>query len=137
MALHFDDISINTILGEGSFVKGDLHINGFTRIDGDIDGNLDTDGRVIIGAGSKIRGDIDALSATIGGIVLGNITVKESVDLQENSIVIGDIVARHVQIADKVIFHGHCISISEEEAFAVASEKFLQGKAIASKVEKI
>ena len=40
MALRFDDISINTLIGNGSFVQGDLKVNGFIRIDGDIDGNL-------------------------------------------------------------------------------------------------
>ena len=47
MALKIDDISINTIIGSGSSISGDVHINGFIRIDGDIDGNLETDGNVI------------------------------------------------------------------------------------------
>ena len=41
MAFRIDDISINTIIGGGSAIKGNLKINGFVRIDGDIDGNLD------------------------------------------------------------------------------------------------
>ena len=40
MAFRSDDISINTLVGSGSFVKGDMKVNGFIRIDGDIDGNL-------------------------------------------------------------------------------------------------
>jgi len=39
MASHYDDISINTLIGAGSFIKGDVHIDGFIRFDGDIDGN--------------------------------------------------------------------------------------------------
>ena len=49
MALRIDDISINTIIGHGSAISGDIKVNGFVRIDGDIDGNLETDGNVIIG----------------------------------------------------------------------------------------
>ncbi len=49
MALRIDDISINTILGHGSAITGNIKINGFVRIDGDIDGNLETDGNIIIG----------------------------------------------------------------------------------------
>lgn len=134
MALRFDDISINTLIGNGSFVKGDLHVNGFIRIDGDIDGNLETDGAVIVSKNSRIRGNISAKSAIIGGIILGDITAKESIKLLSSSAVIGDIVSRQVQIEDKVIFHGHCISIKDEIPFSSEADKFLQEKAIRNKV---
>ena len=69
-----DNISINSILGSGSSVKGDVKINGFARIDGDIDGNLETTGNIIIGEKARIRGNVTGRSVTvIGGIVLGNI----------------------------------------------------------------
>ena len=58
MALKLDDISINTLLGNGSFISGDIKVNGFVRVDGDIDGNLETDGNIIIGENAKIRGNI-------------------------------------------------------------------------------
>ena len=66
-----DNISINSILGSGSSVKGDVKINGFARIDGDIDGNLETTGNIIIGEKARIRGNVTGRSVTvIGGIVL-------------------------------------------------------------------
>ena len=58
MALRIDDISINTIIGNGSSILGDIQVNGFVRIDGNIDGNLKTDGNVIVGDNAKIRGNI-------------------------------------------------------------------------------
>lgn len=134
MALRFDDISINTLIGSGSFVKGDMHVNGFIRIDGDIDGNLETDGAVIISEKSRIRGNISAKSAIVGGIVLGDIVAKEGVKLLSSSAVVGDIVSRRVQIEDDVILHGHCISIEDEIPFNSESDKFLQEKAIKNKV---
>ncbi len=60
MALRVDDISINTIIGKGSAISGNLKVNGFIRIDGDIDGNLETDGNVIVGALARIRGNLTA-----------------------------------------------------------------------------
>ena len=43
-----DDISINTIVGAGSAITGNMKVSGFLRIDGDIDGNIQTQGRVMI-----------------------------------------------------------------------------------------
>ena len=116
MALLHDDISINTLVGKGSFIKGNLRVNGFIRIDGDIDGNLETDGNVIIGESARVRGNLSAKSVIIGGIIFGNITTKETV------------------IENNAFFQGHCISISEEEKFKIQSEKFLQNQSIISKV---
>ena len=134
MAFRSDDISINTLIGSGSFVKGDLKVNGFIRIDGDIDGNLETDGNVIISEHARFNGNVKAKSVIVGGIIMGDITAKESVKLLSSSAVIGNIIARKVQMEDKVIFHGHCISIEEEDRFNSAVEKFLQKKAIQDRV---
>jgi cytoskeletal protein CcmA (bactofilin family) len=133
MALHSDDISINTLIGDGSTVTGDLHVNGFIRIDGDINGNLETDGNIIIGEKARLHGSINARSAIIGGIVLGDIIAKEGVTLLSSAVVVGDIITRKVQMEDRVVFHGYCISLDNEQKFNTESERYLQAKVIRKK----
>ena len=70
MALLADDISINTVVGAGTKVSGDLNIAGLVRIDGDIDGNLETTGRIIIGEKARIHGNVTAKAAVIQRIEL-------------------------------------------------------------------
>ena len=130
MALKVDDISINTIIGKGSSITGNLRINGFVRLDGDINGNLETDGNIIIGDGARIKGDVKAKAVIVGGIVVGNILAQESIKLLSNSAVLGDVISRKVQIEDKATFHGHCISIKDEEQFQKTSDAYLQSRAI-------
>ena len=134
MALKIDDISINTIIGKGSSITGNLRINGFVRLDGDINGNLETDGNIIIGDGARIKGDVKAKAVIVGGIVVGNILAQESVKLLSNSAVLGDVISRKVQVEDKATFHGHLISIKDEEQFQKTSDAYLQSKAIKGKV---
>lgn len=134
MALKVDDISINTILGKGSSITGDLRINGFVRLDGDIDGNLETDGNVIIGDNARIRGDVKAKSVIISGIVVGNIIAQEGIKILSEAAVLGDVISRKVQIDDKATFNGKCISIKDEELFEKESTQYLQSKAIKEKV---
>ena len=133
MAFRSDDISINTLVGNGSFIQGNLKVNGFIRIDGDIDGDLETDGAVIISERARIRGNLTAKSAVIGGIVLGDVKAKEGVKLLSSSAVIGNIITRKVQMEDKVVFHGYCISIEDESKFEEETAKFLQAKVIRDK----
>ena len=134
MALRIDDISINTIIGKGSAISGDLKVNGFIRIDGDIDGNLETDGNVIVGENARIRGDLTAKSVIIGGIIKGNIRANESVKILAEAAVIGDVISRRVQVDGSAIIHGHCISIKDEAEFGKTSGEYLQSKAIKEKV---
>ena len=133
MAFKIDDISINTIIGGGSAIKGNLKINGFVRIDGDIDGNLETDGNVIIGENARIRGNVNAKAIIIGGIILGDIMANDSIKLLSKSVVIGDMISHKVQIDDEAFFHGQCVSIRDDENFQRISSEYLQSKAIKQK----
>ena len=134
MALRIDDISINTIIGKGSEIKGNVKVNGFVRIDGDIDGNLETDGNVIIGENARLRGNLTAKSVIIGGIIKGNIHAAESVKVLSDAAVIGDILSKKVQVEASAIFHGHCISIKDDSEYGKISGEYLQSKAIKDKV---
>ncbi len=134
MALRTDDISINTIIGKGSAISGNMKVNGFIRVDGDIDGSLETDGNVIVGENARIRGDLTAKSVIIGGIIKGNIKAAESVKVLAEAAVIGDNISRKVQVDGSAVIHGHCISIKDETEFGKTSGEYLQSKAIKEKV---
>lgn len=134
MAIFNEDISINSIIGKGSSIKGNLKINGFIRVDGDLDGDLETSGNVIVGENARIRGDIIAKSVSvIGGIVYGNIIAPDSVKLLSTSVVIGDIQTHRLQSDEKVILHGHCISLLEQNPYENAVLDWQNKKAIQEK----
>ena len=134
MAIFTDDISINTLVGAGSAISGDVKINGFVRVDGDVDGNLEASGNIIIGENSRINGNITANSAVIGGIVLGNIFAPEGLKLLSTSAIIGDISTKRLQIENNVIIHGHCIALKDEDEFNQANSQHIDERAIKSKV---
>ena len=116
MAFSFEDISINTIIGSDSFVSGNIKINGFVRVDGDIDGKIEASGNVIIGNKARVRGNISASSIVVGGIVEGDIYTK-SLLIEEN-----------------VIFNGHCICLSNQEQFETQTKSYIEQKEIQEKV---
>lgn len=133
MALFNDDISINSIIGKGSSIKGNIKINGFIRIDGDLDGDLETTGNVIVGENARIRGNIQALSITIGGIVKGNITASSFVHLLSSSAVIGDVQSHKIMADEDAVLHGHCISLAEDQSYQEAVKYWQSSRSISSK----
>ena len=134
MAFSFEDISINTIIGSDSFVSGNIKINGFVRVDGDIDGKIEASGNVIIGNKARVRGNISASSIVVGGIVEGDISAPNGIKLLSNSIVLGDIYTKSLLIEENVIFNGHCICLSNQEQFETRTKSYIEQKEIQEKV---
>ena len=129
----FDDISINTMIGGGAAFYGDLRVSGGMMIDGDVDGNIEISGNIIVAERARVRGNITAKSAIISGIVIGDIRAPESIKLMSSSTVIGDVSTRKLHVADKVILHGHCISIADQERYEKEDTVQSQSKEIRNK----
>lgn len=128
-----DDISMNTMVEAGSSIKGDVYSAGLMKINGDIDGNVESAGKIIIGAKARIRADVKAQSVIVCGVVEGDIIAPESVHIFSDSIVLGDVVTKKIKIEDNVIFQGRCISLNDEDLFENAKKKWVDIKAISGK----
>ena len=133
MASFTDDISFNTMLGPGAFVSGDLKLEGFTRVDSDIYGNIETTGKLIIGENARIRGSVTAKSVIVIGIVEGDILAPEGIHLFSSAVVLGDVISRKIKADEKVIIEGYCISIDNQQKFEEAKKQWLDMRAISNK----
>ena len=49
-----------TLLAKGVVLKGEIHVEGTVRIDGRLDGEIQTKGQVIIGEDGLVQGSITA-----------------------------------------------------------------------------
>ena len=127
-----DDISINTVLGNGSFFKNEVRVQGNVRIQGDVDGNIDATGNVFIGEKARIRGNINAASVEIFGILLGDIHAPQHVKIFSPAAVIGDVFTKRIQIEEKAVFQGHCISHRDDDKFEKSKIRFVTEKSILS-----
>ena len=126
-----EDVSINTIVGSGSFIRGELKIAGFIRIDGDIDGNLETGGRVIVGENARIRGNVNALRITVGGVIQGDIIAPEGVTILSTGMVLGNIITKKLAVEDSVILNGRCFAINDQSRFDAALSEYNNRQALA------
>lgn len=127
-----EDVSVNTIVGPGSFLRGELAVAGFVRVDGDIDGSLETDGRVIVGEGARIRGDVRAREITVGGVVQGDVVAEDGVTILSTGMVLGDVLTRRLNVEDSVILNGSCFAVNDGERFAEALSNYNNRRAFRS-----
>ena len=99
-------VELSTIIGKGSKVTGDLKVDGGVRIDGEIEGKLESNGFVTIGQTGVAKASINAFECLIAGKVEGNINVKEALELDKTAVLTGDITAKIVKITAGAVFNG-------------------------------
>lgn len=100
--------SLNSILGQGCKVKGDIELKGTIRIDGEFEGKIDCPDTLIIGKSGVVKANVNVKNAVIGGKLFGNISADNKIELQTGSHVEGDIQTTRLVIDEGVFFEGNC-----------------------------
>jgi len=124
--------AVNTIIGPGSFIKGDINGGGFTRVDGEVKGNLHVNGKVVVGAKARMRSSITGTSITIGGVIDGNILASERLTVLSSAMIIGDIITRRIEAHEGCLIHGRVRVCESEESWERAKSEYRDKPAPAS-----
>lgn len=110
-----DPTSQTNRVSNGTEVKGDIIGKGDFRIDGKLEGNIETNGRVVVGQKGFVKGTIQCHNAEIEGRVEGNIKTKEQLMLKSTANIDGETVIGRLAIEPGAIFNGTC-SMQPESA---------------------
>jgi len=112
-----EDFSVNTIVGPGTNVSGNIESGGFTRVDGNVLGDVKAKGRVVIGERARMKSNITGTSVTVGGVVFGNVTASEHIVILSTGLVMGDIITRRIQADEGCLIHGRVRVCKTDEAW--------------------
>lgn len=117
------------IITKGTVIKGDITASGDFRLDGTLEGNIQSNGKIVVGDTGVVNGNILCLNANIIGCVNGNLSVKELLSLHNTARVKGDILINKLSIEPGAVFTGKCCMLDEVrkqqqlEAEQAANEK--------------
>ena len=101
-----DPSLVNSIIGPGTYVKGNITVTGLLRVDGDFSGGVKTDGQVIIGRSGRVDCTIDAGTVVVGGVFRGTIYARRKVVALKSALIIGNIYSPRVIAEAGVIIDG-------------------------------
>jgi cytoskeletal protein CcmA (bactofilin family) len=106
---------IDTLIGAGSRVDGDVHFVGGLRIDGAVKGNVIADdaGTVVLSEQGSVEGEIRVAHAVIDGKVTGPIHGSESVELQAKACVWGDVHYKSLEVQLGAIVQGRLVHLAD------------------------
>ena len=100
----------------GTLIKGEVTTENDFRIDGNIEGNIHSHGRVIIGDKGKLVGSIEAADVDVMGYVKGNVIARGTLSLKSTGRIEGDITTSALIIEQNAEFNGSCTMTTETSA---------------------
>jgi cytoskeletal protein CcmA (bactofilin family) len=103
--------TIDSLIGSGSTIEGDLKFRGGLRIDGHVRGSLfpAEEGvacTVIISENGRVDGSVKASHVVVNGLVNGPVEATEHLDLQPKAKVTGEIRYKILEIHHGAVVEG-------------------------------
>ncbi|HXJ19362.1 MAG TPA: polymer-forming cytoskeletal protein [Polyangia bacterium] len=98
--------AIENILGQSCVVRGDLTAEGAFRIDGTIEGSVESRGAVVVGESGVVRGGVRGTDVVIAGQVVGDVVATGHLEILAKGKVEGDIAAKSMRIETGGVFCG-------------------------------
>ncbi|MCG0238446.1 MAG: polymer-forming cytoskeletal protein [Firmicutes bacterium] len=99
---------IDTVLGEGTVIRGNLQSTGVVRIDGTLEGQVDHDGILLVGPKGRVIANVRARGMSVAGEVHGDVEVEGTLELLSGAVLRGDIRCAHLVIREGAVFEGRC-----------------------------
>ena len=120
------DPNVINLISSGTEITGDVNCNGDIRIDGTLNGNLNTKGKVVIGETGRAQGEVTCKNADISGKIEGKIIVSELLSLKPSSLISGDIVTNKLAIEPGAKFTGNCNMKGTDTSIMSESKNFVE-----------
>lgn len=117
------------MIGIGTTIEGSINSNENIRFDGNLNGNLNTKGKVFIGQSGTVTGEIRCKNCEVEGIVDGKVVVEELLSLRSMSKLYGEIKTGKLAIEPGATFTGKCDMGAKKETVTEPVAKPKAGQA--------
>lgn len=105
---------IDSLIGAGTKVMGDVTFEGGLRVDGEIKGNVisasgDQHSSLVVSEHARIEGEINVSHLVINGTVIGPVFSSELLELQSHARVTGDVQYNTIEIHLGAVVQGRLV----------------------------
>ena len=96
----------STIVGQTMLIKGNLEGDEDLTVQGRIEGSLSLTKTLIIEPNGVVKADVSVANAVVSGVMVGNLTASDSLEITETGRMVGDIRAPRVIIVEGASVRG-------------------------------
>ena len=111
---------IDSLIGAGTVVRGNVEFRGGLRIDGQVEGNVSTvggeSGTLVISEEARVDGEVTVSHAVINGTVNGPVRADDYLELQAKARIMGDLQYRTLEMQLGAVVKGRLVHAEPESA---------------------
>jgi cytoskeletal protein CcmA (bactofilin family) len=98
--------AVVAFVGKGVEFKGMISYSGTVRIDGFLDGEIHTEGTLLVGEEAVITAKVSAGTIVCMGKITGDVVAKEKIKLLAPAVLNGGVKTPMISVEDGVLFNG-------------------------------
>ena len=122
---------IDSLIGTGTTIEGNITFTGGLRIDGHVKGNVkaaaNKPGTLVVSEMAKVEGEIEVAHVVINGTVAGPVRATEYVELLPKARVTGNVSYKSIEIHVGAIVMGQLMYESPQKSDKVVEFKPVSG----------
>jgi len=92
-------MTLHSYVGSNTIIKGNLECSEDFLVEGAVEGNLSSEGLIVLGKDAVVKGEVSAKEVAISGIVAGTVRCSERLEIYESAKIIGTIQAPVLKMA--------------------------------------
>lgn len=100
--------SSQNIIAQGTKITGDLNSEGDLRIDGSLDGNIKTSGKIVVGKSGFVKGTLQGTDAHFEGKFAGKLSLSGTLTLKSTANIEGEVVEGKLAVEPGATFNVTC-----------------------------
>lgn len=117
MARDIKEGRLSGFVGHGTVLTGETNFQAMLRVDGILQGTVSSEaGTLIVGSNGQVDANVAVASATVNGVVNGDIVATDKLHLGRTAKVVGNVQTPRIIIEEGAVLEGSCSMLRAKEA---------------------
>jgi cytoskeletal protein CcmA (bactofilin family) len=117
MARDIKEGRLSGFVGHGTVLTGETNFQAMLRVDGVLQGTVSSEaGTLIVGSNGQVDANVAVASATVNGVVNGDIVATDKLHLGRTAKVVGNVQTPRIIIEEGAVLEGSCSMLRAKEA---------------------
>lgn len=117
---------IDSLIGAGTRVEGNIRFTGGLRIDGEVKGNIEaaesaSSSTLVLSEQARIEGLVNVAHFVVNGTVVGPVTVSESLEMQSKARIVGDVEYTLIEMHQGAVIEGRLVHLGKSVELKLAA----------------
>jgi cytoskeletal protein CcmA (bactofilin family) len=108
-----DMVSSTNVISRETKITGDISAAGNIRIEGQLEGLVESKTKIVVGDSALVKGNITAPEAEISGKIDGEVFCSGTLYLTKTAIITGNITTQKLIVENGAVFNGKCQMVSK------------------------